>query len=110
MSKFYGTVGFVKTEETAPGVWEPVIEEHGYVGDLIRNINRYDSGDKVNSDVSLNNQISIILDPYALENSQYIKFVNFLGIKWRVTSIEIQYPRLLINIGEVYSTEDKNGD
>ena len=42
MNKFYGTVGFVKTEETVPGVWKAHTEEHGYCGDLIRNIFRND--------------------------------------------------------------------
>lgn len=105
MNKFYGTVGFIKTEETSPGVWEAHTEEHGYCGDLIRNIFRNDPGSKVNSDVNINNQVSIVGDPYALENFQYIKFVRFLGTAWRVSSVEINYPRLVLTLGEVYVEE-----
>ena len=105
MNKFYGTVGFVKTEETVPGVWKAHTVEHGYCGDLIRHVGRYDTGSKVNSDYSLNNQVSIVCDPYALENFQFIKFVRFLGAAWKVTSVEVNYPRLLLNLGEVYSEE-----
>lgn len=110
MNKFCGTVGFVTTEETSPGVWTPNTDERGYVGDLIRHVDRYDTGNKVNSDISLNNQVSIVMDPYALENSQHIKFVNFLGHKWRVTSVEIQYPRLLLNLGSEYVVEEEEED
>ena len=78
MSRFYGTVGFVKTKETAPGVWTGTeVVRRDYKGDLQRFIERYDTGEKVNSDVSLNNQISFVFDPYALENFQYIRFVEF---------------------------------
>ena len=108
MSKFYGTIGFVKTEERAPGVWAPVTEEHGYSGDLIRNIERYGSDNKINTDVTLNNQISIIGDIYALENLQFIKFVRFLGTAWTVSSVEVNYPRLIINLGEVYTEENED--
>lgn len=108
MSKFYGTIGFIKTEESAPGIWKPVTVEHGYCGDLIRNIERNGSDDKVNTNVMLNNQISIISDIYALENLQFIKFVRFLGTAWTVSSIEVNSPRLILNLGEVYTEEEND--
>lgn len=102
MNKFYGPVGFEKTEETAPGVWMPKKTERNYSGDLIRSIGRYDTGNKVNSDFSLNDQISIVSDPYALENFQFIKYVIYLGTPWKVTSVDVNYPRLILSLGEVY--------
>lgn len=105
MNKFFGTIGFVKTEESSPGVWKPVTEERGYCGDMLRNIQRNGSDSNVNTNISINNQVSIIGDVYALENFQYIKFVRFLGTAWVVSSVEIQYPRLLLNLGEVYTEE-----
>ena len=110
MNKFYGTVGFVKSEESSPGVWMPVTEEHGYCGDLIRNIERNGSGDKVNSNVSLNNQVSIIGDEFLMKNLQFIKFVRFLGTAWTVTSVETAYPRLILNLGGVYTEEIEEED
>ena len=104
MNKFYGTVGFVKTEETEPGIWKAQTVEHGYCGDLIRNIYRND-GSRVNTDFNINNQVSIVCDPYALENFQFIKFVRFLGSAWKVSSVEVNYPRLLLNLGDVYTEE-----
>lgn len=108
MSKFYGTVGFEKTEETSPGVWQAHTVERGYSGDLIRNIGRYDTSNKVNSDFSLNNQVSIVCNPYALENFQFIKFVRYLGTAWKVTSAELNYPRILLTLGGVYAEEAEN--
>lgn len=105
MNKFFGTIGFVKTEETSPGIWKAVTTEHGYCGDMFRNIERNGSDNKVNTDVALNNQISIIADIYTLDNLQFIKFVRFLGTAWTVSSVEVQYPRLILNIGEIYQEE-----
>lgn len=105
MNKFYGTIGFVTTEETSPGVWKAHTVERGYCGDLIRNIGRNGSGNNVNTDFSINNQVSIVCDPYALENFQFIKFVRFLGTAWIVTSVEVEYPRLSLSLGEVYKEE-----
>ena len=110
MSKFYGTVGFVKTVETKPGIWEEQVEEKGYYGDLIRNIGRYNGSNKVNADFTLNNQISIVTDPYALENLQFIKFVRFLGTAWVVSSIDVEYPRLVLSLGDIYNEEEKDED
>ena len=105
MNKFYGTIGFVKTEESSPGVWTPVTDEHGYCGDLLRSTWRNGSNTKVNSDVDIRNQVSIICDPYALENLQFIKFVRFLGTAWTVTSVDLDYPRLTLELGDVYTEE-----
>lgn len=105
MNKFYGTIGFVKTEESKPGIWVPVTEERGYCGDLVRSNWRNESGNKINSDVNMRNQVSIVCDPYALENLQFIKFVRFLGTAWTVTSVDMQYPRLILELGNVYTEE-----
>lgn len=109
MNKFYGPVGFEKTEETTPGVWMPKRTEHNYSGDLLRNIGRYDTGNKVNSDFSLNNQVSIVSDSYALENFQFIKYVTILGTKLKVTSVDVNYPRLILSLGEVYKGAEDEG-
>ena len=38
MAKFYGVIGFAKRERTSPGVWEQVITEKNYFGELVRNV------------------------------------------------------------------------
>lgn len=103
MSKFYNNIGFVISKETSPGVWveKPVIKK--YRGDVIRNYIRYDSQSKINSDINMNVNISIIADSYIRENLGRIRFVEFEGSFWNIESIEPQWPRLVLTIGGIYN-------
>lgn len=106
MAKFYGNVGYAITEETKPGVWMPRIVDKPYYGDLIRNSRRLENTSKVNDDVSLKNQISIVADPFAYENFHNIRYVEYLGAKWKVSNIEVQYPRLVLTVGGVWNEQE----
>ena len=103
MAKWYGIVGFAETTETSPGVWEEIITPRNYYGDLVRNHKRYESSDNLNDNITMQNEISIISDPYAVQNFQNIRYVEFMGTKWRVTSVDVQYPRLVLSVGGVYN-------
>ncbi len=105
MAKYYGKIGYSVTEETVPGIWEESVTERSYYGDLIKNTRRYQSADKVNDDLSISNEISILADPYAYENFHSMKYVEFMGAKWKVTNVEVQYPRLILTVGGVYNGE-----
>lgn len=101
--KFYGKIGYGETVETSPGVWEEQITERDYFGDVIRNSNRFQGTNKVNDDLNITNDISIIADPYALKKFCFMRYVIFMGVKWKITNVEVQYPRLIISIGGVYN-------
>ena len=103
MAKFYGTIGYGKPVETSPGVWENQITERMYSGDLIRNSRRLQSSGNVNDNINISNQISIIADPYANENFHLMKYASFMGTKWKITDVEVQYPRLILTVGGVYN-------
>lgn len=103
MAKFYGKIGYSKTEETVPGVWTEVITERYYSGDVLRNTRRWQSGTSVNDNLEVNNQISIVADPYANENFFSMKYVEWMNSLWKITNVEVQYPRLLLTIGGVYN-------
>lgn len=105
MAKWFGKIGYAITEETNPGVWAEQILEKDYFGDMTRNIGMIESSGGVNDDLNLNNTVSIIADPYALEYAQFIRYVVVNGAKWKVRSIEIQHPRLLMTIGGIYNGE-----
>lgn len=106
MAKFYGNVGYAITEETKPGVWMPRIVDKTYYGDLIKNSRRLENTSKVNDDVTLDNQISIVADAFAYENFQNIRYVEYMGAKWKVTSIEVQHPRLVLTFGGVWNEQE----
>lgn len=103
MAKFYGPVGYAEIVETAPGVKEERIVEKFHSGDLVRNIRRLESSDKLNDDINIANEISIVADPFAIENFHKMRYVGYMGTRWKVTSVDVQYPRLILTIGGVYN-------
>ena len=103
MARFHGKVGFVDFAETSPGVYTEVVNEREYAGDLKRKNNRFVSVAQVNDNLAINNQIEIIADPYINEHFPSIRYVEWNGTKWKVTSVEDQFPRLILALGEVYN-------
>lgn len=103
MAKYFGTVGFSVPVETEPGVWVDAIEDHKYTGDLYTNTRRLQNSGNLNPDISLSNEISIIADPFANHNYQSIRYATFMGAKWEVTSVRVQFPRLILTLGGVYN-------
>lgn len=107
--KWYGKIGYSDSVEVEPGVWEDVITERRRFGELLRNYKSNQQGNKINEDISVSNQISVLSDPYLAENFHKIKYITFMGAKWKVSTVEIQYPRLIITLGSLY-LEDENQD
>lgn len=109
MARYYGKIGFQKTVEskTEVDVWEPVILERSYYGDVIRNTRRWENGVGMLSNFVLSNQISIIADPYAYENLGFIKYVTWMKKKWSITAIDVQRPRLILTLGGLYNENDE---
>lgn len=105
MAKWYGKVGYILTGETSPGVWTDERIERDYYGDLVRNHKRWETGQSINDNITLQNEISIVCDPYALQNFQYIRYVEIMGSFWKVTAVDVQYPRLTLSVGGVYNGE-----
>lgn len=104
MGKFFGKVGYSVTVETVPGVWEEIVEEREYFGDLVRNTSRrYEASNGLNDNITISNDISIVADAFAYENFTHIRYVEFMGAKWIVSNVEIQHPRLLLTMGGVYN-------
>lgn len=106
MAKFYGNVGYAVMTETAPGVWSEQIYERPYYGDVLRNFRRLQGTSNLNDDVNIGNEISIISDPYANQNFHAIRYVEFMGTKWKVPSVDVQYPRLILSLGGVYNENE----
>ena len=103
MNKFYGKIGYAISEETVPGVWVERIVERSYYGDVIRNIRRLQSSENLHDDINVSNDISIVADPFANQHFHSRRYVEYMGTKWKVSSIEVKYPRLILSIGGAYN-------
>jgi hypothetical protein len=104
MAKWYGKIGYSETVETAPGVWMPQDTVREYYGDVLRNSTRWSgNSDSTNDDLTVNTQISIVSDPFAIEKFHSMKWVEFMGTKWKITGVEPQFPRLVLTLGGVFN-------
>lgn len=103
MAKWFGKIGYAETVESKPGVWKEQITEREYFGDLLRNSRRLQSSSSLNDNVIISNEISILADQFAYQNFHSIRYAEFMGTKWKVLNIEVQYPRLFLTLGDVYN-------
>lgn len=103
MAKFCGKIGYFTSVEKEPGLWVDDYVERQYYGDISRSANSFSQSSGVNDDISLNNSISIVADPYANENFQHMRYIEFKGTKWKITNAEVQYPRIILTVGGVYN-------
>lgn len=103
MAKFYGPIGFAVTTEKASGVYSEDITEKYYSGDVLRNTRRLEPGENLNDEITINNIVSIVADPFANQNFHTMRYVGWMGAKWKVTNVEVQRPRLLLTIGGIYN-------
>lgn len=103
MGKWAGKIGFAVPRETSPGVWKDEIVPRMYYGDITRNTRRLQSSGNLNDNLVIANELSIVADPYANENFHAIRYAEFMGTKWKISSVQVQFPRLILELGEVYN-------
>lgn len=103
MAKFAGKVGFVSTVAVSDGVHEEITVERPYFGDVLRNNRKLEDGVGRNDDLNINNSISIVADAYANMHFFAIRYVEWMGARWKVTNVEVQRPRLLLTLGGVFN-------
>lgn len=103
MAKWFGKIGFATLSETVPGVWEETIQEREYFGDLIRYTRRFENGTGLNSDINISNDISILADPFANENIDKMRYAEFNGTRWIISTVSVEFPRLKLTLGGVYN-------
>lgn len=103
MTRWCGVIGYAETLEIEPGVWSEEFTERKYYGDLLRNSRRLQGSQQINDDINISNQISILADPYAVQHFHAIRYAELFGTKWKVSSVEVQYPRLILELGGIYN-------
>lgn len=100
MAKWFGKVGYSESVESEPGVWTQEETVREYFGDVMRNSTRWAGNpESTNDDLTVSSQISIVVDPFAIDKFHSMKWVEFVGTRWKVTSVEPQFPRLLLTLG-----------
>lgn len=82
------------------------IVEYSYYGDFIRNTRQLQSSDSLNDDINVANEISIVADPFARANFYRMRYVTYMGVKWKISKVEVGYPRLILTIGGVYNGKE----
>lgn len=102
MAKYYGMIGFATQEETKPGIWEDVIEERPYKGDVLRNGRRYDRSEDINDNFTITNQFSIVSDAFLYSHVPALRYLEYMGSKFKIVSTELDRPRVIISVGGVY--------
>lgn len=102
MAKFFGVIGFGQSVETSPGVWDDVITEKEYYGDVTRNTRQLKDGETLNDELSIGNMFSIVADAYANEHFFAMRYIKWAGTLWEISDVEVQSPRLLLRPGGVY--------
>lgn len=109
MARFHGYVGYLDTEEVRPGVHMPKIVERECSGDILQYGNKVQAGVSVIDDPVIMNRVSFLADPYAREHSDTIKYVVWMGTLWNVTAVSVEFPRLILTLGGVYTGERPSG-
>jgi hypothetical protein len=103
MAKFYGAIGYALPKEIRPGYWADEIVEKNYRGDIVMDQRRWQPDDKVNDDLNLDNSVSIVADGYAYENIGNMKYIVWNNAPWKIQSLSINRPRVVIQIGGIYN-------
>jgi len=103
--KFSGKVGYCYSVEGTgekEGIWEDVVTERSYFGDVLQFNPRWDAGKDVLDDQRLVNKISIMADAFVWQHVSDLKYVVWQGTRWKVTAVEVLRPRLILTLGGVY--------
>lgn len=102
--KFSGKVGFwIEDVETSPSVYQSQIVERTYFGDVTTNTRRWREAEQQLDQMRVNNSISIVSDLFARNNYASIKYVIWNGVKLKVNSVAVNYPRITMEIGGLYN-------
>ena len=113
MARFYGKIGFVFDHvEITSGVWKPAVAERNYYGDVMKRRLSWENGESINDNIKIGNQFSILADEYAEKNMYAMKWIEWKGVKWKIDSVEIERPRMIVTIKGVYNKvqeESNNG-
>lgn len=101
--RYSGKVGYAVQTEVSPGVWEDTITERAKLGTVIQRTEALDSGDSVLPQYRTTTSVSVLCDGVLKENYDNLRYVSYMGKNWTISSAVMQWPQLVLYIGEVYN-------
>ena len=103
MAKYCGMIGYAGLVEIEPGIWEDGITEREVIGDMLSNYRSLENSGDINDNINIANKISIVADPYAINNFHSMRYATYMGAKWKIKNVEVNHPRLILTLGGVYN-------
>ena len=100
-----GKIGYARTEETSPGIYQEIITEKQYYGDVVRNTAESLDSNTINASIKLDNRISVLCNNYMSDNLGCIRYLTFKKSKWKISSIEIKDNRMIFTLGDLYNEQ-----
>ena len=110
MARYYGNIGFATPVETSPGIWEDSIEERPYKGDVLQSGRRWDNSENINDNFTITNRFSIISDVFLYSHIPALRYLEYMGTKFKITSVSIARPRVDITVGGVYVAGESSSE
>ena len=104
--KCSGKIGYARAEETSPGIYQEIIVEKQYYGDIVRNSTQILDSNTINSSIKLNNSISVLCNNYISDNLGCVRYMTFKKSKWKISSIEIKDNRIIFTLGDLYNEQE----
>lgn len=102
--RYCGKIGYVVTvDDDTTGICASSTVEKVAKGDVLTNHLRVTDGVNINPDITISNRVSIVSEPFLLNNFQNIRYATWRGTKWAVESVEIALPRVILSLGGVYN-------
>ena len=106
MPKCSGVIGYALDEEIRPGVWTEGITDKKYFGEIVRDNRRSVENGEINGSINISNNISIVSNKFMLDNLAFMRYLTLSSTstsKWKITSVDIKRPRIIITLGGLYN-------
>ena len=104
MAKIRTKIGFNNTVEASPGVFLPGDPIEKTYSCLVLSIsNAPQTTENLNDDLKMSVRLRIVADKYLNTNVGNMKYAVYLGSKWKITKIDVKYPRLTLTLGGLYN-------
>ena len=109
MARYHDKVGFlIPVDNQETGMASSVAVERPYYGTIIEHSRRWDASEHVNDDLTISNQIAITANDYAFKHMSCIAYARFMGQNWKVTSIRVKTPEIVLTLGGVWNGQTES--